>query len=80
MYENYFLNKPEGFFLDIGAHDGVTGSNTFFFEKLGWDGICLEPIPSVFDKLKKNCAHIFLIFKYHNKLLFSNIINNMASL
>ena len=54
IYENFFVDKPAGFFLDIGAHDGITGSNTFFFEKLGWSGICVEPIPSVFQKLKIN--------------------------
>jgi FkbM family methyltransferase len=54
LYENYFKNKTNGFFLDIGAHDGITGNNTFLFEKLGWSGICIEPIPSVFEKLKNN--------------------------
>ena len=54
IYENFFVDNPAGFFLDIGAHDGITGSNTFFFEKLGWSGICVEPIPSVFQKLKIN--------------------------
>jgi len=54
LYENFFKNKFDGFFMDIGAHDGVTGNNTYFFEKLGWSGICIEPIPGVFSKLKNN--------------------------
>ena len=54
LFENFFINKKEGFFLDIGAHDGVNGNNTFLFEKIGWSGVCIEPIPSVFEKLKKN--------------------------
>jgi FkbM family methyltransferase len=54
LYENFFKNKENGFFLDIGAHDGITGNNTFLFEKLGWSGVCIEPIPSVFEKLKNN--------------------------
>ena len=37
--------KNDGFFLDIGAYDGVAGSNTFLFEQLGWTGICVEPNP-----------------------------------
>ena len=49
-----FKNNQNGFFLDIGAHDGVTGNNTKFFEDLGWSGVCIEPIPSVFEELKKN--------------------------
>jgi FkbM family methyltransferase len=53
--QNYFKNTRNGVFVDIGAHNGVKFSNTCFFEKeLGWTGICVEPIPSVFAKLEKN--------------------------
>lgn len=54
MNERFFKNLKNGVFFDIGAHDGVSLSNTYFFEKeLGWSGICLEPIPEVFERLKK---------------------------
>lgn len=47
--------KANGFFLDIGAYDGLTFSNSYFFEKeRGWKGICVEPIPSVFKSLQQN--------------------------
>ena len=59
----FFNFKPDGFFVDIGAYDGVSISNTKFLEDLGWDGICVEPHPNVFKKLienrkckKVNCA------------------------
>ncbi len=52
--EHFFNNKAGGIFLDIGAHDGQSGSNTFFFEKeLNWSGICFEPLPHLFKKLKE---------------------------
>lgn len=55
VYEKYFLKKKEGVFVDIGAYDGIRYSNTYFFEKhLGWKGICIEPIPNVFESLLKN--------------------------
>ena len=54
LFENLFKEKSNGFYLDIGAHDGITLSNTYLFEKLGWDGVCIEPIPDVFTKLKSN--------------------------
>lgn len=44
----------KGYFVDIGAHDGVTGNNTKFFEELGWEGVCIEPLPAAFEKLKNN--------------------------
>jgi FkbM family methyltransferase len=53
--ESFFKNLRNGVFVDIGAHDGVTISNTYFFEKeLDWTGICIEPIPDVFGRLKTN--------------------------
>lgn len=34
---------PKGFFVDVGAHDGVESSNTYALELAGWKGICIEP-------------------------------------
>lgn len=42
---HFFDFRPRGFFLDIGAHDGVALSNTKSFEDCGWSGICVEPVP-----------------------------------
>ena len=45
----HFCNfKEAGFFLDVGAYDGVTISNTKSFEDQGWTGICAEPHPDYF--------------------------------
>lgn len=47
--------KTRGVFVDIGAHDGVTISNTWFFEKKrGWTGLCVEPLPARYKDLVKN--------------------------
>jgi FkbM family methyltransferase len=54
-------NKKNGFFVDIGAYDGITFSNSFFFEKHNnWSGICFEPNPISFKKLSqvRNCILI----------------------
>src|SRR5262245_43165592 len=52
-----FRELEGGRFVDIGAHDGVTYSNTWFFEKLRrWQGVCVEPNPSVFKRLMANRA------------------------
>ena len=53
--EKYFNGMKGGTFVEIGAFDGVTYSNAFFFEnELGWGGICVEPNPDMFEKLKQN--------------------------
>lgn len=55
LNEIIFKNKKNGFFVDIGAHNGIKLSNTKFFEdELGWNGICIEPSPKIFQKLEKN--------------------------
>ncbi|MBS0652883.1 MAG: FkbM family methyltransferase [Verrucomicrobia bacterium] len=55
VYETFFKDKKNGVFVDIGAHDGISINNTYFFEKfMGWQGICIEPIPEVFTRLQSN--------------------------
>ena len=49
-----FNFKHQGFCIEIGAFDGVTLSNTYFFEKLGWECLVIEPIPSLWEKIKTN--------------------------
>lgn len=51
----FFNSKRDGWFLEIGANDGVKFSNTYFLEThLGWDGICVEADPTIFERLRAN--------------------------
>ena len=51
----FYNNKEDGFFIEIGASDGLELSNTYLLEtKYKWKGICCEPIPKNFEKLVKN--------------------------
>jgi FkbM family methyltransferase len=54
VYEKFFIGKTDGVFVDIGAYNGIALSNTKFFEEIGWTGICIEPLPEVFEELKMN--------------------------
>jgi len=49
---DYFKNQPEGCFLDIGANDGQTLSNSRALALSGWSGVCVEPAPDPFQKLE----------------------------
>lgn len=51
--EKIFPGVTTGFFVDAGADDGMTLSNTLALAKLGWKGILVEPAHA-FDALKKN--------------------------
>lgn len=57
-----FKGHRDGYFVDVGAHDGKSINNTLFFEETrGWKGINVEPILEVFDKLTTNrptCVNI----------------------
>ena len=63
---NNFINKnlKNGTYIEIGAGDGYNLSNSKFFNKyLGFKGVLIEPIPSFFEKLKKNRPNDKLINK-----------------
>jgi FkbM family methyltransferase len=50
-----FNNSNDGYFLDFGAFDGISISNTYYLEKiLRWNGICVEPNFTFFPELCKN--------------------------
>ena len=52
LNEVVFKGRKSGIFVEIGAAEGITFSNTYFFEKeLGWSGVCVEPMPEAFSKL-----------------------------
>lgn len=51
---NFFRGKTGGYFVDVGAHDGMKMSNTYLLEyKYDWGGVCVEPDPSVFERLTR---------------------------
>jgi FkbM family methyltransferase len=43
-----------GTFLEAGAHDGYTQSNTYFLERhRGWSGLLVEPVPELRAKCER---------------------------
>jgi FkbM family methyltransferase len=55
LEESVFIGLKNGFFVDVGAHDGISINNTLYFEKYNnWTGINIEPIKSVYDRLIVN--------------------------
>ena len=77
LNEDIFHNKRNGVFIDIGAHDGISFSNTYFFEQnLGWTGICIEPHPDRYKELRANRTSICLqacVANYNGKGEFLKI-------
>ena len=78
-----FSNKYKrgGTFLEFGAYDGITFSNTFLLEKLfNWSGILIDPIPKHFEqmKLNRNCLSIHAAITASKKE-FVKILESPAS-
>lgn len=46
--------KKNGFYVEVGAHHPFRFSNTFFFYKRGWSGICIDPLPGTKSLFRKN--------------------------
>ena len=50
-----YLNFNRGFFIEAGANDGISQSNTLYFERYqGWRGLLIEPIPELAVRCKLN--------------------------
>jgi FkbM family methyltransferase len=55
-----YLNYRDGFFIELGAMDGITYSNSLFFEEsLDWKGVLIEPTSSQFIQLMNNRKNTF---------------------
>jgi FkbM family methyltransferase len=51
----FYKYKKNGYFIEVGAYDGIQTSNTYFLEKeLNWSGVCIEANRQVFNSLAAN--------------------------
>lgn len=51
--------KRNGFFVDIGSCAAICSNNTFFFESLNWQGLCVESNSAHNDSYKsRRCRYI----------------------
>ena len=67
-----YNNKEDGFFIEIGASDGINLSNTYLLEtKYKWKGICCEPVPNKFKELVNNRP---------NSICYSEAVFNQSGL
>jgi FkbM family methyltransferase len=53
LYTKYFNDKVDGYFVEIGAHNGFNWSNTWGLAEAGWNGIYIEPIHQLAEDCKE---------------------------
>ena len=60
--DNLLNGKRDGFFIEAGALDGESYSNSLFFEReRKWTGLLIEPIPRYFNQLKDKKRHAYAL-------------------
>jgi len=56
-YESFGLSPHTGYFVEVGAFDGESFSNTSFLADQGWSGLYVEPVPAFCSRIK--LRHLF---------------------
>ena len=66
-----YLNYGDGFYVELGANDGISQSNTLYLEKnLNWRGVLVEPNNKNYLKCVQNRSELNAIF--HNACVSFN--------
>jgi FkbM family methyltransferase len=86
-----WLNYENGYFVELGANNGVDQSNTLHYERYkNWRGILVEPVPHNYlacRKVRSNENHFFCnactSFEYQDKFVeiaYSNLMSTALGL
>lgn len=71
-------------FIEIGAYDGLSGSNTKLLEDHGWTGLAIEPNELAFEQLKQNrrcvCLPFAIGFRDNDATIFRQVQGYSAML
>ena len=57
LIHGFFGGRRTGFYVEVGAYDGVGFSNTYFLDALGWEGILVEPAPDQAEACRRSRPH-----------------------
>lgn len=53
LKETFFAGTRCGYFVDVGANDPKAISQSWHLERMGWDGVLVEPQPALAQKLRE---------------------------
>lgn len=85
IIKNIFRYKKNLFFIDVGAYDGISNSNTILFEKFyNWSGLLFEPNNINFKQLLKfrnnSYCHQIIISNFKKKKLGITFDNQLSKI
>ena len=75
IYERHFGQKTDGTFVEIGAMDGFSFSNTYGLAEKGWRGLAYEPVPEYMTACMKLHAD-----RKHNVTTILSAVGNVQGL
>lgn len=82
FYERFFGEKADGKFVEVGAYDGESWSNTSCLADLGWRGIYIEPIAELRqrceDRHRSNLKVTVLPYAISNRSGYGSVYRNGA--
>jgi len=81
ILRSVFADKKKGFYVDVGAHHPKRFSNTYYFYKLGWTGINIDPLPgsmNIFNKIRSNDINIEKAISLKKQILTYYMFNESA--
>lgn len=53
LFSKFLGNREYGCFVDVGAYDGISFSNTWGLSQRNWMGTLIEPVPQFANQCKK---------------------------
>jgi FkbM family methyltransferase len=56
LFELVFGERHEGVFVEVGAYDGYSYSNTSCLAEAGWNGWYIEPVPTYAERCRQRYA------------------------
>jgi FkbM family methyltransferase len=82
------IDRDGGFFVEAGANDGFTQSNTYWLERFrGWRGVLVEPMSELYEQCREERprAHVFraalVPFDHHDSTVhmqFGDLMSSVA--
>jgi FkbM family methyltransferase len=79
MFQNFFANITEGFFIELGALDGWSYSVSYFFEQfLHWKGLLIEASPKNYQLYRSRMKKLSPKHRRKNEFLLTAVCNNRA--
>lgn len=76
-----FDSKPNGFYVDVGAHHPIRYSNTHLFYTLGWNGINIDAMPgsmALFNQTRSRDINLEIAVNEKQTTLVYHIFNEPA--